>query len=168
MVEINLLPWRVKKFQYERMMTRRFMFLGIFAALLILCLIHYYLTSKLDIQANRVEQMRASMPPLVTKMPVKIKLVDEWLSPVFVLQMLDLLRASVDSGICYRKLMREDSHIIFSGNAWSLPSVTSSLSKMEKSLLFGVPRLTEVRKNLTGDHLQFEMKAKLSSQMTGD
>ena len=170
MVEINLLPWREQKHQYERKIMRHFFLGGLLTALLILAISHYFLNEKINRESQRVEIMKTALQVYAPdglsaqqKNSLENDGIDTYvMTPAAVMQLLEAATLTTGRGICFKSISREGRAIKLSGEAWSLAALTSSLDGFGKKNVFESIKIDEVKR--LNDVFQFKLDAQESKE----
>tara|TARA_R110000868_G_scaffold409329_1_gene694623 strand:- start:427 stop:921 length:495 start_codon:yes stop_codon:yes gene_type:complete len=161
MVELNLLNWRQKKNDYERQMIRRFVMLGVLVAVMMLGGVHALLNYVMYQRSQQVSILRSSLPRAEQhdeRLPIA-KNTQLFVSPLKLIAWLEVASLSSRYGVCYQRLLREDSQLTFEGKGWSLASVRAGFNHLEASTVFNTLKLSEIKKHAVDERLQFLLNA---------
>lgn len=168
MVEINLLPWREEKQQYELRLMKRALTSGCVVMIILWFCIHMWMAWQVNRASQHVRQLRASMPAAQHVDTEETK--DNEREFVYGADIVSLLNASsraAASGVCYQRIARENGGIIFAGNASSLQSLTVSQRRLQASEVFSQVKMMDFKKDSLLNNFQFSAHARLLSKMEG-
>lgn len=159
MVEINLLPWRIQQYHYERTILLRYLLAGLVMALLIVSIFHVWLTIKNESQAERVEVLRLRLPDeSINAANEGDEGNQDYFSAAAVLKLFDATAS--DKSVCYTQFMREQGKLTLTGSAKSLISVTHALRSLGASDVLNHLQLSEIKRQGNHDSLQFTVDAR--------
>ena|SRR3990167_355762 len=159
MVEINLLPWREQRRQYEQKVMRLIIGGSLLLMLMVIIGMHVILSMQIKRKEWRVQQLQTAMDSLPDSVVTNQnnQIIAEQLSGIALVKLLNDAARAVDSGVCYQRITHHDNLFELEGRALSMQSMTSGLQVLGQSPFFSTLRLRDLKKNAAQDDLQFVM-----------
>lgn len=168
MVEINLLPWREEKQQYELRLMKRMLTVGCVVVIMFWLCVHMWMAWQVNRASQHVRELRASMPAAQhADMEESKDNEREFVSGADIVSLLNATSRAAASGVCYQRIARENRGIIFAGNASSLQALTASKRRLQTSGVLSQVNMMDFKKDSLLNHFQFSAQGRLLSQMEG-
>jgi Tfp pilus assembly protein PilN len=163
MVEINLLPWREQKLQYERSLMQRYIVAGFVVACMVLLCLHVLLNMRNQRDWQRLQGMEAALPVADASPPgqhtVDTDVAARFFSGAKIAAILDAAGSATNNGICFQRIAYNGSGLQFTGQALMLQSLASGLRMLDTSHLFTSVQFTEMKQGAVHHDFQFVMQA---------
>jgi Tfp pilus assembly protein PilN len=174
MVEINLLPWREQKLQYERSMMQRYIVAGLAIACMMLLCLHVLFSVRNHRDWQRLQSMGAALPVVADVSQADRQTMDnaggavEFFSGTKVAAILDAAGKSTNNGICFQRIAYNESGLQLTGQAFMLQSLASGLRMLEASHLFTSVQFSEMKQETVHHDFQFVMQARVLNDERGE
>lgn len=173
MVEINLLGWREQKQTYERRMLFLMMAVSVAATILLVSFMHFFIEMRINKENQRVLQMRKALPDEAVQLEISHSMasgsqVENGLSGDGLTLLLGAVTSSLDNGICFRRIARNESGWRLDGQAASLSSVIMMQRSLSKPSYFPSLVIGDLKKSKMQDGFQFVMRESSPSGIHGD
>ncbi len=176
MTEINLLPWREKKREYEKKLFTTMLLMSLVAAAVIVFLINYYATGLVDNQTARNQMLEKEIVALDAQIKeIKaLKLIREGLisrmsivqnlqsTRTLMVHLFDELIKVMPAGVYVTKLERVSDVVNLWGYSESNTNVSYLMTNIETNSWIQIPNLTEIKKSDDDKKKAAESEFKLS------
>lgn len=170
MVNVNLLPWREARQQYEIRCLRWIIGTAISCALMILMVLHFYLIHRLDQQHAKLNELNRQLESyesikqhfqaqIKQQTDITLQAQKELRNSQFIIQFFKSLSSQFDPNVCFNTISRQNNQIIFSGNTRSAFDLTDFLKDGHLATLFSEIKIDQLQTAKNNRDLQFNLKA---------
>lgn len=160
MTEINLLPWRERKREYEKKLFTTLLLIAVVTATVIVFLINYYATGlvnnqtarnqvlekeivTLDDQLKEIKSLKLIREGLISRMSIVQNLQS---TRTLMVHLFDELIKVMPSGVYVTKLERQNDIVSLWGYSESNTNVSFLMRNIEANEWIQIPNLAEIKK----------------------
>lgn len=170
MVEINLLPWKDKRKQYQEKRIKQFIGGSMLVSLLLICFLHWVMTiqiKRLNDKKTTLEEAILPLADIKNKWEEdnrKNELIFQWKQTLFQYQsitekmMMELVRPPMKH-LCFNRISREKSQMTFTGFAHSVADLTEFLSHWSGNNYFSEIKITKLHLQPAYHFISFRLEA---------
>lgn len=160
MVELNLIPWRQQKQEYDKKRQRLCVMLGVLIALCLWMALHAWLQSQIDYSREHLKILQLELTRMNAKQNKNTPAVHKGLTPHDLIKLLSVLAARQESGVCLHHVAFDSHDFILDGHAWSTISLLAYINKIAMPEGWGSFALTKIEKKSKYAPMSYSVKYK--------
>lgn len=149
MIEINFLPWREKRDQYQKKKMRFLLFYSGVLSMLVWMSAHYFFAEKIAALTSGIAKLNRQMDSLSEKKITEPNqaLIDKLISSQLESEKLIAALANTENpAVCFTEISRDENRVSFIGNARSIVDLTEFIKHWRGAELFSHLRFLDFKK----------------------